>query len=150
MMKLTVYPNNFTEPSDSPFCVKAMCLLEMADQQWTPHFSSDPRKAPKAKFPVLQDGDRLIADSDQIRDYLENTYQVDFDNGLGSEQRGISRAVIRMAEEHLYFALVCDRWVNDANWAQIKKAYFKDIPFLVNGFITRMIRKQVFGQLNGQ
>ncbi len=149
MMKLMTYPGNFGEPSDSPFCVKIMCLLEMAGARWTPVFSSDPRKAPKQKLPVLHDNNLQIPDSDQIRSYLEETCNAEFDAGLDSAQRAVSRAMIRMMEEHFYFAIVCDRWINDANWVQIKKAYFPNLPPLMNGFITRQVRKQAINQTRG-
>ncbi len=150
MLNLITYPGNFGEPSDSPFCVKAMCLLEMSGQKWKPKFTSNPRKAPKQKLPILQIESQIIPDSDQIRDYLEQAYPINFDEGLTAEQQAVSRALIRMVEEHLYFAVVHDRWVNDANWAHIRKAYFRTIPFPLNGIVSRMIRKKVMGQLNGQ
>ncbi|MCW9034914.1 MAG: glutathione S-transferase family protein [Rhodospirillales bacterium] len=149
-MKLITYPGSFGEPSASPFCVKAMCLLEMTKQPWAPKYVHDPRKAPKAKFPVLKDEEQTIADSDHIRDYLENKYNVDFDEGLSTEQRAMSRAVIRMVEEHLYFALVCDRWINDDNWAKIKIAFFGHIPFPINPIVTRLVRKQAIQQFKAQ
>ena len=150
MLKLVVYPGAFQEPSASPFCVKAMCLLKMADLAHEIEETNDPRKAPKRKLPVLVNGSAVIADSDQIRDYLEETSGFDFDAGLNAEQRAVSRAVIRMLEEHLYFALVCDRWGNDANWAHTKRAYFSHIPFPMNGLVTRMVRKQALGAMDGQ
>jgi glutathione S-transferase len=127
-----------------------MCLMELAGQPWKPKFTPDPRKAPKAKLPVLVDGDKTIADSDQIRDYLESTYAIDFDAGLDDTQRATSRAVIRMMEEHTYFAVVCDRWMNDGNWAHLRKAYFGHLPFPLFGLITRQVRKQAAGQVKNQ
>ncbi len=150
MLNLLSYPGNFGEPSDSAFCVKVMCLLEMAGQPWTANYSSDPRQAPKKKLPVLRNGRELIPDSDQIRDYLEKTYAVDFDEGLDVAQRATSRAVIRMMEEHSYFAIVCDRWLIDANWLHIRKAYFGHLSFPLSGLAARQVRKQVTAMLMGQ
>ena len=150
MLQLVVYPGAFEEPSASPFCVKAMCLLKMAGLEHRIEETNDPRKAPKRKLPILVDGDSVIPDSDQIRDHIERHYDFDFDRSLSTEQRAVSRAVIRMLEEHLYFALVWDRWGNDENWAHTKRSYFAHIPFPLNGFVTRQIRKQALGQLDGQ
>ena len=150
MLKLIVYPSSFGEPSASPFCVKAMCLLKLAGLDHEVHETRDPRKAPKGKLPVLEDNGAVIADSDQIRNHLERKAGIDFDRGLGAEQRATARAVIRMLEEHVYFALVYDRWANDANWAHVKRAYFPGIPFPFHGIVTRFVRKQVLGQLHGQ
>lgn len=150
MLKLITYPPAFGAPSASPFCVKAMCLLKLAGVDYAPKFTSDPRKAPKNKLPVLIDGTAQIADSDVIRAHLETTTGTDFDAGLTPVQRATSRAVIRMVEEHLYFALVCDRWLNDDNWPHIKAAFFGEIPAPIRGFVTNMIRKKVRAQMSAQ
>ncbi len=150
MLKLVVYPGAFEEPSASPFCVKAMCLLKRSGLEHEVEETNDPRKAPKAKFPILIDGDSVVPDSDQIRDYIERKTGFDFDAGLDAAQRATSRAVIRMLEEHVYFALVCDRWGDDANWAHVKRVYFSHIGFPMQGLVTRMVRKQALGQTEGQ
>lgn len=149
-MILTAYASHFGEPSGSPFCVKAICLLEVAGAQWQLSKNVDPRKAPKQKLPTLTDNGKTIADSDAIREYLEEAFDMDFDDGLSAEQRAISRAFIRMIEENLYFGIVCDRWINDENWPHIRKAYFSEIPKLINGFITKKIRQQAIGSTMGQ
>lgn len=150
MIKLVTYPSALGEPSASPFGVKALCLLNMSGQPFEVKNTSDPRKAPKAKLPLIDDGGTVIADSDQIRDYLEATYDIDFDARLSATQRATSRAVIRMVEEHTYFALICDRWMNDDNWAVVKPLFFAHIPKLVNGFVTKQIRKVTLAQAHAQ
>ena len=67
MLELITYKPAFSEPSGSPFCVKAMCLLRMSGLDWTPDFDADPRKAPISKLPVLRDGTRRIADSNALK-----------------------------------------------------------------------------------
>lgn len=150
MLKVQAYAPVFGEPSGSPFCVKAMCLLELSGQDWSVARTDDPRKAPKQKLPVLEHDTNLVADSDDIRDYLEKTYDIDFDKGLSPQERAVSRAVIRMVEENVYFALSCDRWLNDENWEHVKKAYFSKMPPLIGGLITKTIRKQVINANKGQ
>lgn len=150
MLKLITFPAAFGEPSASPFGAKAMCLLQLSGQEWQAKYASDPRKTPNGKLPILIDGDKTIADSDCIRDHLEATYNIDFDAGLTSEQRAISRAILRMVEEHVYFVLVSDRWLNDDNWAVLKKEFFSEIPKIINGFVTNMIRKKTREQVTAQ
>lgn len=150
MNTLVIYPAVFGEPSASPFCVKALCMLEAAGVDYEVEETADLRKAPKAKLPVLRTDDGVIADSDQIRDYLEHKTGFDFDEGLSGKDRAISRAVIRMVEEHIYFAIVYDRWGNDENWAHVKQAFFSEIPFPVRGLISSQVRKQALASLNGQ
>jgi glutathione S-transferase len=149
MLKLVTFAPAFGAPSASSFGVKALCLLKMAGADYEV-VSGDPRKAPKAKLPMLVDGDTTIPDSEDIRSYLEQKFNVDFDAGLSPEQRATSRAIIRMCDEHLYFALVCDRWLNDANWEVVKETFFGMIPALMRGFITKKIRQKVRDNMYAQ
>ncbi len=149
MMILRSFPPGFGCPSLSPFCVKAMYLLETAGVKWQPDFQADPRRAPKGKFPVLVDGDEIVADTWAIRAYLERTYHVDFDDGLDATKRAKGHALARMVEDHLYFALVHDRWINDAHWPTVRETYFAEIPRPLRGFVTRKLRKDVARDLDG-
>jgi len=150
MIKLTVYPASFGEPTASPFCMKALCMLRAADLPFEVIETADPRKAPKAKLPIIEIDGLVVADSEQIRTYVEDAANIDFDEGLSDKDRAISRAVIRMVEEHVYFAIVADRWGEDDNWQHIRKAFFSDVPAMFRGFVTRMVRKQALQQLHGQ
>jgi len=150
MLKLFVFGPAFGEISASPFSVKALCLMEMSGQKYSVEYSFDPRKAPKNKLPVLEHDGKIIPDSDQIRDYLETSFGMDFDAGLNTEQRAISRALIRMTEEHIYFGLVCSRWLDDANWPTTREALFSSIPRPIRNFITGKIRKKVATMAYGQ
>ena len=149
MLKLVTFPPAFGAPSASPFGVKALCLLKLVGAEFE-LVAGDPRKAPKGKLPMLVDGDVTIPDSEAIRGHLEQKFNVDFDAGLSLEQRATSRAVIRMCDEHLYFLLVCDRWLNDANWAVVKEQFFGMIPALVRGFVTKKIRQKVRDNMHAQ
>lgn len=150
MLKLVTYPAAFGQPSASAFCVKAMCFLKMAGANWEISGTSDPRKAPKSKLPLLLDGETMIPDSEDIRDFLQEKYNIDFDEGLSASERATSRAIIRMCDEHLYFVLVCERWLNDANWAVIREKFFDMIPSLLRGMISNRIRKTARASVYGQ
>ena len=150
MLKLISFPAAFGEPSASPFCVKAMCLLQVSGVSWTPKYTSDPRKTPNGKLPILIDAGTTIADTEAIHEHLEKTANIDFDKGLTPEQRATSRAIIRMAEEHLYFALVSDRWLDEDNWAALKQEFFSGIPKVINGFVTNFIRNKTRAQMTAQ
>ncbi len=150
MLKLITFPAAFDEPSASPFCVKAMCLLKASGVDWIPKFTSDPRKAPNGKLPILIDGENTIADSEAIRANLEDTYACDFDKGLTPEQRATSRAVIRMVEEHLYFVMVGNRWLNDDNWPLVKQAFFGEMPKPLGGLVAHIARKKTRAQVVAQ
>ena len=150
MMILRTYPAGFGCASLSPFCVKAMHFLNACGEDWRPDVLTDPRRAPKGKFPVLVDDDDIIPDSCAIRTHLQHKTGTDFDAGLSDRDRALAHAMARMAEEHLYFAVVRDRWLNDAHWIHVKATYFDAIPAIVRGFVTRGIRKGVVRDLDGQ
>jgi len=142
MLTLKIYRPGFGQLSLSPFCVKAMALLNLANLDWQPAYLDDPRSTPNGKLPVLDDDGAVIADSDQIREHLEASRGIDFDTGLDQAERAVSRAMIRMVEEHLYFAIVMDRWLDPANWAIVRETYFAAIPALLRGFVARYLQKQ--------
>ncbi len=150
MLSLTVYPPGFGEITGSPFSTKALCLLEKSGLGYTTDVTPDPRKAPKKKFPVMQHDSKVIPDSDQIRDYLEATFDLDFDEGLNAEQRAISRAVIRMTEENIYFAIVSSRWQQDDNWPVTRQEFFGGMPGFLRNFVSGKVRKGILAALVGQ
>lgn len=150
MMKLRTYPAGFGCPSLSPFCVKAMHLLTASGAPWQAEITTDPRKAPKRKLPVLVDGDDFIADSCAIRAHLEARTGTDFDAGLSERDRAYAHSITRLAEEHLYFACVWDRWVNPDHWSIVRATYFAEVPGLVRGVVTRSLQKGAIRDLDGQ
>lgn len=150
MFKVTVYPGAFGEPTASPFCMKSLCMLHAADVPYEVIETPNPRKAPRGKLPFIEINGRMIPDSEDIRAAIEAEAEIDFDEGLTDEQRAVSRAVIRMMEEHVYFAIVADRWGEDDNWAYVREVFFSDIPKPIRGIVTHFIRKQAIAQLNGQ
>lgn len=149
MITLITYPPSFGETAASPFCVKAIWLLNMSGQNWQREDTADPRKMPKQKLPAIRVDGKVIPDSDNIRAHLE-AQGADFDAGLSDMEKAISRAFIRMAEEHLYFHIVLDRWGNDDIWPTIRDEYFKMIPKFLRGFVTGKMRKSVLVGMNTQ
>lgn len=141
MLTLLTFPSHYNEPGGSPFCLKAICLLNMSGLDWKGSLA-DVRKMPKEKLPVLKIADQMIPDSENIRAYLEER-GADFDKGLSDAERAASRAFIRMAEEHLYFHLIADRWLRDDVWPITRDTFFDMIPKPIRGFITGKIRKSL-------
>lgn len=149
MITLITFAPSFGQPAASPFCVKAIWLLEMSGEQWQREDTADPRKMPKSKLPAIRHGGALVHDSDNIRTYLEGL-GTDFDTGLSDMEKATSRAFIRMAEEHMYFHIVMDRWGNDAVWPIIRDTYFDGIPKLLRGIVTNKIRKNCLQGMDRQ
>ena len=149
MLTLLTFPGSFGAPSHSPYCVKAMCLLQLSGFDWQPEYMHDPRKMPLSRLPVLKDGDQLIPDSAHIQMYLEKQ-GVDFNKGLNETEKARAHALIQMTESGLYNILVTDRWLNDENWTHTRKAFFSSIPALIRGPLTRKLRKGVRAKMLAQ
>ena len=149
MLTLLTYPAAFGLFSASPFCVKTAYMLQKAGQRWQRSDMLDPRKMPHQKLPVLRTPERLVPDSDLIRDWLE-AQGADFDAGLSDLQKAQARGLIRMAEEHLYFHVVQDRWSNDAVWPILQTTFFNEIPALIRKPVSNSIRKSVLKGLVAQ
>ncbi|WP_170479332.1 glutathione S-transferase family protein [Ruegeria arenilitoris] len=149
MLTLLTYPPAFGLFSASPFCVKSALMLQHCGQDWQRSDMLDPRKMPHRKLPVLRTPERLVPDSDQIRDWLE-AQGADFDHGLTDVQKAQSRALVRMAEEHLYFQIVLDRWGNDTVWPILRETFFTEIPAMFRKLVSNSIRKSVLRGLEAQ
>ena len=149
MLTLLTYPRHGAVFSLSPFCVKAALLLAYSRQPWQREDLNDPRKMPHSKLPVLRTPGGLVPDSAEIRKWLERK-GVDFDPGLTARDKAHAQALIRMAEESLYFHIVRDRWDNDAVWPTIRDTYFTSIPFLIRRPVTGAIRRSVHEGLGFQ
>ena len=132
----------------SPFVTKALMLLKLAGlvyREDTKGFG----KAPKGKLPYIDDDGTIVADSTFIRRHIEKKYKFDFDKGLSEEQRGIAWAVEKMCEDHLYWAVVEARWLDDANFERGPATFFKIAPAPIRPVVKMMVRRKVRQNLHG-
>ena len=136
-------------PDASPFVIKALVLLKMSGLP----FKADPsglRKAPKGKLPYIDDDGTIIGDSTFIRFHLEQRYGVDFDKQLTPQQRGLGWAFEKMCEDHLYWAIVDARWMDDANFDRGPRSFFDASPAFIRPIVINRIRASVRRTLRGQ
>lgn len=97
MITLYAFDPGFGMPSASPFVVKTMIHLTIADRPFETDFVQDYMTAPKGKLPYIRDQETMIADSELIRKHLERRYGVDLDAGLNAAQRAEGVAFSRLA-----------------------------------------------------
>ena len=144
MIELFQYAPAFNLPSPSPFCVKLELLLKMASIPYANRYDADVRKAPKAKLPyIIIDGKQTIADSELILRHLKDAGQFRLDDRLTAAQKGQCVAVTRLVEDHLYWLLVDDRWLNDDVWPILKDNFFAGLPPVVKSIVPAIVRKQI-------
>ena len=148
MITLYAFGRRLGLPDASPFVTKAEMLLRMSGLA----FRLDThgyRKAPKGKLPYIDDDGTIVADSTFIRRHLEQRHGIDFDKGLTERDKSIGWAFEKMCEEHLYWALVESRWLDDRNWP-VTKGYFDFAPAPLIPLIGAMARRNVRSALKGQ
>lgn len=142
MLSLITFPASFGEPSHSPFCAKAMILLQMSGQQWQREDLANPSSMPLGKLPVLRANGTLFPDSEFIQSWL--TQQgADFYPDCTNEQKAVGHSLIRMAEESLRLALVHERWLEEENWAHLWPIFFAEVPRPIRKMIANKARKSV-------
>ena len=154
---LTVYKFGpaWSLPDASPFVVKLETWLRLANLPYRTE-SGDSRKSPNRKLPYLVDGDRTIADSSLIIDYLKEKYGDRLrDNRLNHVERATARALKSMFESELYFILAYTRWWNEEDFEVYRPSFsgtFQNagIPRFAQPAVLALIRRQVRGQLEAQ
>lgn len=148
MITLHQFPSAFGVPNLSAFCMKVENYLRMAG---IPYRSvvADLRRAPKGKAPWIEDGGEVVADSGFILDYLKSKYGDTLDAALSAEQRAASLALTRLMEEHLYWAVLYARWMEEENWCRLRPVFFGSLPaplrWFVPGLVRAALRKELWG-----
>ena len=74
MITLYQFPPVWGLPNASPFCMKVETYLRMTGLPYQFARGADIRKAPKGKFPVIEDNGKIIPDSSFIVEYLKASY----------------------------------------------------------------------------
>ena len=150
MITLFTFGPAFGLPDPSPFVMKAMILLKLAGLE----YETDPggfNKAPKGKLPYIRDTDgTIVADSALIQQHLQERYNIDFFPGLSAADKAVALAFERLCEDHLYWAVVHSRWMNDRNFNAGPRGFFKAIPAFLRPLIISKVRRDIRRNLYGQ
>jgi glutathione S-transferase len=142
MITLYTFGPMFGLPDPSPFVMKADMTLKLSGLPYRAS-AGNLRNAPKGKLPFIADDGKTVADSTLIRLHLEQRHSIDFDRSLSSTERGIAWSVEKMLEDHLYWAMLQVRWMDDANFAKGPANFFQPVPAPLRPLVRRMIRGTV-------
>lgn len=134
----------------SPFGLKLEAWLRLADIPYTVQPSMDLGKTPKGKLPYIRDEGRTIGDTSLIIEHLKATRGIDPDAGLTTRERAEALALQRLFEEHLYFAIVYSRWIDDNGWSATAPALFGRIPAAMRGIVAGRLRRRIGRMLDAQ
>lgn len=136
-------------PNLSPFCMKVETWLRMAGLDYRVVVELGPHKGPLGKLPFVRDRGETIADSHSIIERLARTYGKDLDAGLDARQRATARAFDRLLSEHLYWAMVYGRWVDEAAWQGTRAVFFGSLPWPLRSLLPGFARRGMTAQLKG-
>jgi glutathione S-transferase len=149
MITLHAFGPMFGLPDPSPFVVKAEMLLKLSGLPYRTDTTGF-RRAPKGKLPYIEDAGSIVADSTFIRWHLESRHGIEFDRGLSAAERAAGWAVEKMLEEHLYWAALRERWLDDANFARGPARFFDPVPAVFRPAIRAVARRRVAARLRAQ
>ena len=148
MITLHGFGTAFGLPDPSPFVIKTELHLRMAGLEYR-KMRADPRKGPRGKIPWMDDAGVIVPDSTLIRKHIETTHGFDFDTSLSPEQKGVAWSVEKMMEDHLYWLIVIERWLDPANFEKGPRVFFDKVPALLRPIVLAMVGRQVRRTLHG-
>jgi glutathione S-transferase len=128
----------FGLPDFSPFCLKLKTYLRMAGIPYESR-SGDPRKGPKGKIPYIVDGDTRMGDSQLIIEYLQKKHGNPLDDKLTPADHAVGHLVRRTLEEAGYWSGLHARWLDDANWEPMAKAFAPVLPKVIGPLLMKTV-----------
>jgi len=132
----------------SPFCMKVEVFLRLAGLEYRV-VEALPLAAPKGKLPVLRDGERVVADSEAILEYLREAYGARLPPALAAPETPAQHLLRRTIEEHLYFAALHWRWLEPAG-TTFTRRFFARAPAPARGLVFALVQRKMRRDLHGQ
>lgn len=149
-VKLYQFGPAFGIPNPSPFCLKLETWLRMAGLDYENKITPDPRKAPMGKLPMIEVDGEKVADSQCAIEHLERVRGVKLNAQLNVVERGRAMALIRMLEEHSYWALIYFRWLDNEGWEITREEFFSKLNPVLRAIAPGMVRRKTARDARGQ
>ena len=130
--------------------MKVEAFLIIANIPYQVIIEDNAANAPKGKLPFIRDNGITISDSELIIDYLESKLDFQVDGHLNEHDKALHHAAIRMLDEHLYWAILYSRWIDDDNFLVMKAELYRDTPPPLSGIKANKRRKYVQTQIETQ
>jgi len=150
VIQLVQFPAGEEIPNYSPFCLKVELCLKVngIHHELVPELN--PRVGPRGKLPFIIHEGKKVSDSDLILDYLESHFDLDLQQDLCREKKGIGHAVEVMCNEHLYFLMMYFRYFERENFKLISRIFFSGLAFPINKILPQYLYSTVKKQLHFQ
>lgn len=149
MITLHQFPPALGLPNASPFCLKLELYLRMAGLAYRNQYTQELHRAPKGKLPWIDDDGVKVADSGLIVDYLKRKFGDPLDGDLDALRCSQALAITRLLEEHLYWAVLHDRWIAPTGWEMTRPAFFGSLPWPLRAIVPWVARRGIRAELRG-
>jgi glutathione S-transferase len=108
MLILFSWPEMFGLPDNNPYGLKVHAFLKLCRLPFRQEHLMDASQAPHGQLPYIDDGGRIIGDSDVIIAHLIARHGLTIDAALTSAQRDTGHLVRRMLDD-LYWVMSYSR-----------------------------------------
>lgn len=149
MLKLFQFHPVFGVRNLSPFCLKLETYLRMTGVEHEVVWATGARNAPKGKLPYIEDGDRVLADSDLIIEDLIGRFGDRLDGTLDSMLKAQSLAWRKLCEDSLIYPILFSRWIDPAGWA-LMQHLFDPVPEAKRALVASTQQESVRQRLAAQ
>lgn len=136
----------FGLPEISPYAMKTEIHLQMAGLPYRKEVAH-PDQGPKGQLPFVDFDGVVVADSTFIRNHIEAVFHVDLDRGLDTRQRAEAWAIERMIENHFAWAVIGQRYGDDANFAKGPAHWFDAAPESLRDGLRAKLRARMLGNV---
>ncbi len=138
-------------PSPSPFCLKLETWLRIAGIPYRALGLDKPPQSTSGKVPyLLLDDGGTLADSNVIIRTLARERGIVPGPERTPEEQARDHAVLRLAEDSLYFAAAWERWMLPASWPATRDGYFGQLPGPLRALFAGLVRRKMKAALHAQ
>jgi glutathione S-transferase len=149
VITLHQFPPAYGLSSSSPFCTKVETYLRLTGVSFRV-VDGNLRLAPKGKLPYIDDEGLIVADSGFIIEHVKQAHHRDLDADLDAPGRAMGHFLRRTVEEHLYWALIYARWIDDAGWVEQRKVLNRFVPAPARSWLPPLLRRGLRKSLRAQ
>jgi glutathione S-transferase len=128
----------------SPFCLKALTYLRLTETPHEVRETWDLQPAPKGKLPYAVMDGVPVGDSETIVRRVRSLRGDPLrEEALPDAERRRLHALRRVVEESLYFALLVERWSDEAVWPAYRSAIASALPWPLRHALPPIVRRKV-------
>lgn len=132
MLTLFSYPDLFGVADNNPYGLKVYAFLKLCKLAFRHEHILDTKNAPRGQLPYLQDGEKIIGDSDAIISHLITHYGLPIDERLTASQR-TTDLLVRRTLDDLYWVMSYSRWKDPRFWPLFRDALLRTHPGITAG-----------------